>query len=397
VLAMRFEAEKALAHISELDYPRDPGSAPEWHAADYVAEQLEQLGWNIERHAVLASRVPDLWRNRLAWPAMALAMTTQTAFSIGGHAPSTWFACTVVAVLCWISALFPIPHFRRAAPLALCSQNVIASLPGEKPPAARVVLLADLDTERGHWPRQLRFLLESGITVLVIVLALCNFNRFIRLPRSSRLGLLALCWIFVIARVCDGLVFRRGTSEERHGSSLAALIEIARTLPRSVRQRVEIQLAALGMQSLDQAGARAIAQRFDPSIRSKPTLFLHLIEPEASPALVVVGRGDALILAENAARGLWIPHRVQRHTFFRRGFGTTAAGLEGASIVSLIGERHLERERLFTRGRRAPVDRDQTSIGPAVQIATEIALRWARQHAQTDPGASVARSSQKPG
>jgi hypothetical protein len=227
------------------------------------------------------------------------------------------------------------------------------------------------------------------ILSLIMIMSAANLGIGFHLPRGVRIGLLVALWILVIFQSADGLLPRGLLDDADNRSGLAALISLARTLPRSVKERIGIELIAGDVHALaDLAGVRS---------PGRPTVFVRLIEPEPRKELILVGQGPALEFAEAAAKGLWIPHRVRRFDWVWRGFGTRVRHVEGASIVCVIGDTAVERERLFPPRAREPVEDNHASLASAVQLATEIALRWARLHGQTEPGASLERSAQKPG
>jgi hypothetical protein len=395
---MRFDPEQALAHLRALDHPRIPGSVEERRAADYVAKQLAQLGWTVQRDHVNVSLFFDVLARRLTWPAIGLAMTSQTILRAADRPDLTWFGCLLVALLCWHAALVPVAaRLGQVLPPRVASENLFATRPLDPPTAARVVFLANLDTESDHLPRQLRSFISWIVLFLIILVSMVNAGRMSPIPSYAGPGLLAVLWLFVLVRAGDGLVRRLSTRAADNRSGLAALLELAHTLPSSLKERVEIEFAALGLQSLDHAGARALSGKRSDIRLAKPTLYIHLIAPESRNEIILVGRGDALSLAESAAKGLWIPHRVAPRTGSWSDCAIIAARLENASCVCLIGDTAFDRERLFDQRSHAACESDHAALGIVVQLATEIALRWARLHDQVDPGASLARSSQKPG
>jgi hypothetical protein len=388
-----FDPEQAQAHIRALDHPRFPGGDEEGRAAEYLAGQLARFGWDVKGHDVVFSRFPELLAERLRWPAIGLAMTAQTTLASRGAHVSAWLACEAVALLCWL-----LPAFRLGSglPPQVRARNLVATGSIEPPQQSRVVFLADLDCERPHWPRQARQLLALLIITMIVLISFANLSVSVRPSGSMRVGFLAFLWLLLLARACDGLI-PRGLTAADNRAGLAVLLELARTLPRSLQERVEIGFVASALASIEPAGARTLSRWLATLWTEKPTLYFQLIDPEPRKELFLLGDWHALRLAESAAKGLWIPHRVTRAAWLRRRVESITARVPGASSVCLIGDMALERERLWARGSRAEYESDHAALGLAAQLATEIAMRWARQQDQIDPGASAARSSQKPG
>ena len=107
---------------------------------------------------------------------------------------------------------------------------------------------------------------------------------------------------------------------------------------------------------------------------AKPTLVVEWLAPGIGPGLALLERGTGR-LAESAAADLWIPHHPIRHPDIRRAHWPF--GRRGPAYVAIVGG-ELDTPPATDR----PIDPD--ALTRAAQLATEIALRWARRNRTSD-------------
>jgi hypothetical protein len=148
------------------------------------------------------------------------------------------------------------------------------------------------------------------------------------------------------------------------------LLEMARTWPRTSSRPIEPVFVAAGGQDLDYAGSREIARRLRSEWASTPTLLVLFFAPAAGDRLRLCSTDTTSSgtqeLAEGAASSLWLP--IQKYDPFAL---TSLWPFENCHpCVALIGS-----------DPRAFFDDsvDPQALHRAAQLATEIALRWAKQ------------------
>jgi hypothetical protein len=185
-------------------------------------------------------------------------------------------------------------------------------------------------------------------------------------------------------------------------AGLAVLLELARTWPRasSSRRRFEVEFVAAGGQGLGCAGADASIQELKQGdAQGVRSLLVLLFAPGSGSELGLVA-GPGCELAKECAASLWIPETPRLgHRFLGRlwpfewdwpPFAAILGAEVGGPPKARSRRTHLEHEL------------NPDAIARAAQLATEIALRWARLNRDQEPPAGVdsrteARSSQKPG
>ena len=101
---------------------------------------------------------------------------------------------------------------------------------------------------------------------------------------------------------------------------------------------------------------------------------------------ILANSGDLESLAEKAAADLWLDWPVV-HSVFLRGDHWPTEEVE-TEFVALVG---------IGRDGRVLEDIEPRTLASAAQLATEIALRWARTKIAQVAGESREMSSQKPG
>ena len=187
-----------------------------------------------------------------------------------------------------------------------------------------------------------------------------------------------------------------GPGVEDNRTGLGVLLEMARSWPRNLSGRVEVRFVATGALALDAAGAQAVARQIVEEWPPKPTLLINLHAPGCSTKMFLLGKGQVLEQAEAAAKSLWIPKF--RLVTQRSGLGPLGhhpPECEGQPAVSLIGYMPWTRKTDLNGNR--PTFIDPAGVAAAAQLATEIALRWAKLQGAAPQVDSLAQSSQNPG
>ena len=160
---------------------------------------------------------------------------------------------------------------------------------------------------------------------------------------------------------------------ERRG--LAVLLEMARTWPRTAGRPIEPMFVAAGGQGLDDAGCREVVRLLRSDESSKPTLLLVFLAPGAGEKLgLFVFESllyDLFELVENATQGLWIPILDDPALAIIPPWPVQA--YHPAVVVTGSARRLLDDDSV-----------DPQALHRAAQLATEIALRWAKKRKPTD-------------
>jgi hypothetical protein len=144
---------------------------------------------------------------------------------------------------------------------------------------------------------------------------------------------------------------------------------MARAWPRAGSRSIEPVFVAAGGQRLDYAGSREIRRLLKSGWSPTPFLLVLLFAPGAGGELRLSASAPLdwgmSELAEDAARSLWIPHR--------RDSGLALLALwpfeDLHPAVALIG----------SDLRSSDDASDPQALHRAAQLATEIALRWAKR------------------
>ena|GEM_PF-5336031 len=173
-------------------------------------------------------------------------------------------------------------------------------------------------------------------------------------------------------------------NEQEPPSDLVALSKLAGSMSRTLLARAEVLLVATHQAKHEQLWLTTLLQGAAGSLESKPTLVVDF---------ACIGRGVVTIfsrqhrmraLATRAAIDLWLPHRT-RHW--------------GWGWHDLIPSSRYQRHEpwITLSGDCRPTQVNPAIVAAAIQLATEIALRWTRHPDEADPGANLPRSTQKPG
>lgn len=208
----------------------------------------------------------------------------------------------------------------------------------------------------------------------------------------AAIGCLTLTWLAVLCI----LVREIGQSRSANASQwadrrgLAVLVETARSWPRNRSTQIEPIFIAAGGETLDNAGSREVIQLLASELPAKPSLLLLFFAPGAGAEhrVVEVIRDDfaSMDLAKAAADSLWIPlHRADSWMFVQswplEKPLLIAMHSRAAGVFALMGSGS-------SASREVPVEPrffEHTS-----QLATELALRWARMQREQPPAASSA-------
>lgn len=387
---MKFDIDRAMGWVKTFDFPRGTGGEGERRAADLLSAALEQSGWRVTRGVtrtgcrlstlvmiLLLTLVIEefaLWKAlQLSFPSLPrqsraallfasfVVIGTLIRLAVGRDGPRI----VRERFVAWRGAGEPVPMV-----------NVMADRPDPTERPARVFLLTHLDTPLRVANR------EDGISHavllgLVVLLAL-------RLsPVWTAWAVAGLCLVSLIFQTRYWLrTAHPSVGDNRTG--LALLAELAQVLPPRLSERVDLHLVAVGGNSSGQLGALALADELRQHASLRPTLVINLDAPGVGTEVNLFGSGKGLELARGAAKDLWIPYRLKKQAFScldHRPFE-----LNRIPAVSLAGDR---------KGTKI----EPASLAATVQLATEIAMRWARQEtaAQQPQAESLPRSSQKPG
>jgi hypothetical protein len=387
----KFDPARAESLFHELGDPRYAGPDGEARVADLVARRFAEMGLDVERREVTGSRFPQRAAPWVGWLGCGLSLTVACLLIRWGTIPSLLLAVLFAAssVWCFNAVVAHWIHVgRRRRPLE--TAPVMLAAPHRDGPApARVIfqtLLGSLDAGIVYRLTTRRPALILLPILGPIILVLCAIgHQLARLLSHGRtvhvafhgilmvcMGLCAVAWLGILGLLAlehREAMRRRGSYRvERRG--LSVLLEMARTWPRSGGRPVEAVFVAAGGQQLDHAGSREIVRLLGSEWSSRPSLLVLLFAPGAGQELwlctnALPGSGVRR-LAEGAARGLWIPIR-------------------GNDLLALFPLWPFEKchPAVALIGSDAWAFDDDTVDPPALhrcaQLATEMALRWARE------------------
>jgi hypothetical protein len=369
---MRFDTARAIEWAGRFAFPREAGTDGERRAAEVVAGELGRLGLQVDQVAVQGSRLPALAEPWLGWVGLAawstaLALATykgaawplRLALAIGA---SAWLYLTAVGSL----------RLAWAWPRRVATTNVVAWRMVEPSPQVRVVFHTTLDAFDPGRSLVPPWLATNVIALLLagqIFVALTARRDSSGLPAWSGLLLLGLLWLAIGGRVWR-LAGRGGRADLRDNrTGLAVLLELARTWPRGTHARIETRFVATGGRALDRAGLHALARAIACEWPARPTLVVDWLAPGIGTGLALMEEGTAQ-LAVSAAEDLWIPHHVIHLAGVRRELWPF--GRKGPGYVGMVGDA-IDKPADPAQG----IDPD--ALARAAQLATEVALRWARK------------------
>jgi hypothetical protein len=387
-MPMKFDAVRACATFEKLGDPDFAGSDSERLIADFVACELERIGWRVARREVQGSRFPQRAGPWIGWLGYgALNSVCFGVILIGNLLAQLLALLALFAGFRWLVALTAnsIRPGRRMPPVE-AAPLVIATITGESPAPVRVifqVVMGGLNT------RFLRFFRVPQFWILIVIhtcFFLCATLTVIAMRQNPPLvrGTLLAAWaIFFVAwimilSVLSWEYHELRTRDETHRADrlgAAFLLELARSWPRRRSQHVEPVCIAAGGQQLNYAGSREVVRMLESEWPRKPALLLLLFAPgaekeaeESESILRIAGLyTSGTVLAKTAAESLWIPNRSDDWAalFAIWPFEKVTA----AEPIALIGS---------GPGNAAGAGLAPEALDRVAQLAVEITLRWAK-------------------
>jgi hypothetical protein len=264
---------------------------------------------------------------------------------------------------------------------------LIAQAPTDPRPAIRVVFQAVLGGARSDFFHSFRInrIYVIYVHIIFTFLAFCGWLEKSRGRPDRAVVILAIASFFLVFLWLMGLCvlfweYRQSRLAKQTGEverwGLTALLELARGWPRNRSQRIDAVFVAAGGQRLDFAGSRAVLRMLESEWPSKPSLLVLLFAPGAgerlrppkNPLRVAGMYHSGKELAKEAAESLWIP--VQSNDNLSLGLYWPFERAKVTEAIALIGS-----------DPRAHFDAlvSPEALQRATQLATEIALRWAKQ------------------
>jgi hypothetical protein len=367
---MRFDTARAMEWAATFAFPREAGTAGEGRAAAIAAAEFSRIGFRVERVAVDGSRLPAMALPWLGWVGLG---AWATALVLAANRGAAWpiRLAPAVGALLWLR-LTTVEGFRlgRVWPRRIATTNVVAWREVEPTVPLRVVFHTALDTFQADRAIVPAWLETPWIALLLagqIFVALTVRRNPLGLPAWTGPLLLSVLWLAIAGRVLR-LIHRPGWREAEtrdNRTGLAVLLEMARGWPRGTDARFESRFVATGGRALDRAGLRALVRAIAEDSPARPTLIVEWLAPGIGPGIALMEQGTGE-LAAKAAADLWIPHHVIHQSGVHREHWPF--GRHGPGYVGIVGN---------AIDRPHPIDPD--SLARAAQLATEIALRWARQ------------------
>jgi len=350
------------------------------------------MGLDVVRRDVIGSRFPQRVAPWIGWLSFGAALTAVYAFILPDSLASTILALALATLgFFWLDAVVGGRiRLGRARPPLESSPLVIATLTSARAAPVRVVFQAALGGLRPsvfhivRWSYRIYVLLKMGIVLsLVFLLAIRTGaslfpDRLRSLAAAANLVcafyavLLALMWTDIVcllvrehrqARQVEGrsLIERRG---------LSVVLEMARTWPRTGSRPIEPMFLAAGGQRLDDAGCREVVRLLRSDGSGKPSLLVVLLAPGAGEKLGLFVfdslLSDLYEIVEKATKSLWIP--TQDDGIVASLPSWPVQSFRPAFVVVGSDPWALHDEAV-----------DPQALQRAAQLATEVALRWAKK------------------
>ncbi len=391
---MKFDAARASHVFETLGDSAFAGPSSEDRIADFLVGEFRQMGWTVERSEVQGSRFPQQAATWLAWLVYGSFMTAayvamfvsrrraipvEGMLTLGlGH---VWFLALSLNRIRWGRDWKPI----EKAPLVVARSATDSSAP------VRIVfqaalggLNADCFSSWGLNRLLTMVILHWSLLVTILigfVAAVAIHQLYLGVLLSFGAGLLALIWLAIFCSLgCD---LRQSRNADRTGwadrRSLAVLLSLARTWPRSRSSQIEPIFVAAGGQTRNYAGSREVIRLLQSEWPRKPALlflFAAVGVGGEHELFEVVSRSlESRDLPEKVAESLWIPLRrhdpwsyLQFWPFERRFRADLRT--KTVEVFALMGSNSAAYS--------------DTPIKPNVleqawQLATEFALRWAKR------------------
>jgi hypothetical protein len=391
---MKFDVERAEANFRELGDARFAGPDGEAQVVDFLAGRFESSGYRVERREAIGSRFPQRVALWLGWLGFGAVLTVDFGLIRRPGITSAILAWIVAGVgFSWLGAVLGgrIHFGRRRVPLE-ATPLAIAWLRADEVVAApvRVVFQATLGVPGPGpwysvaWAQPLFTWLQRAIHVFLLVLLASRIGASLAPARvqgsavDSFLvayvypGLMAAVWIGIAALLAwesrHGLPVERSSRTDRRG--LAVLLEMARSWPRIGARPIEPVFVATGDELLDRAASRELVRLLRSEWAAKPTLLVVLVGPGAGKRLGIFATeaspSGLYDLVDEAARSLWIPTQDE-DVMASASIGSYEAYRPAVAIVG-SDPRSLFDDTVNSQ-----------ALTLAAQLATEIALRWAKQ------------------
>ncbi len=390
---MKYDAARTSAIFQKLGDSDFAGPNGEGRIADFVAGEFERMGWRVERREVEGSRFPQRVGPWLAWLGYGVLITVSFCMIVSGNLRSQLLAILMIFLaIRWPEALAGnwIRPGRRIRPVEK-APLVIASADGDLSSPRRVVfqaVLGGLDTGFLGTFRVNRFFFLSLLHLGLLVSAFFTFVSmsgypviFLRLMVVVTSVIIAFVWVIILCVLSWEYRKSRSTVEVRTTDRLstALLLELARSWPRHKYEQLEPIFIVGGGQRLNYAGSREVIRMLESEWPRKHSLLLLLFAPgseagaPSSDSVVRIAAlfGPGEVLAKKAAESLWIPHRSD---YWALPSLWPFDKLEADEAIALIG----------SDLRDEPIAQvSPESLQRAAQLATEIALRWAKSLGET--------------
>jgi hypothetical protein len=387
---MRFDTIRMLAVRPLLGAGSSRPSGVE-KTADVVAGLLEDAGCQVSRTEVTGSLVCHVVR--VVLPRLVVASCFLWASWRSLIRPPCPLTTRVVALAVGILGLAVIPGLVRRLCGVVGGRSRSVNIVGRRPTSgshARVVFLTTLDQPLSIVPGRWQRLSDWGFRLTAASIAVISLFDWTNSSPTTRGWLFGIAAAALVGCMLIGWLarlrpFNHGEVGEL-ADALATIVEMAKAWPKRWDSRVEALFAATGG-TFDRSGLTAMVRDCLSALPKTPTLIVGIWSPGLGPPFgLVVNSLEAGEDAVDAAEGLRLPHRVF-------GLGEDdwlgdAGRLDFAGLTGL--------------GPVAEGDNvEPAAFHHAAQLATEIALRWARRAdadaASQAPGESLARSSQNPG
>ena len=369
---------RAVEWAGTFAFPRAAGTKGEREAAAIAAEELARLGLRVER--VGCPRVSVAKAGR-ALARLARSGGLGDRPGVGGppRRPLAGPAGAGIGALLWLR-LTAVEGFLlgRALLRHVATTNVIAWREGKgEPPPLRVVFHTTLDTFEARRELVPPWLATRVIGALLAALIFCDMT-----INRNPLGLPSWCWpwsgpLFLlllwlaIAMRIARLVGGTGRPDARDNrTGLAVLLELARGWPRATDSRIESRFVATGGRTLDRAGLRALIQAIGTEWPARPTLVVDWLAPGSARDSLFWSRGPKCSRRRPPATS-GSPTAWSTAPRLAASTGHWAATDRPTSAWSATPSPRTGPQSLTAnRARRSR---------PRAQLATEVALRWARR------------------
>jgi hypothetical protein len=401
--SMKFDAARADSLAHELAESRYAGPDGVANAADLVAHEFEAMGLRVERRDLVGSRPRRVAAQGIGWLIYGLLLTAVYALIRPDSVVSAILALALLNLgFYWLGAVLAGRIRSGRGRTQVESAPIVIAFPAGAPPSpARVVFqaaLGGLSPEVFHpikWAYRVLLLLKMGAIVLFWCGATFRILSFLAIRMGASLlpdrltallshanlifvrdllpGLLVLAWVGITGLFLWELRQARDTEVpsriDRRG--LAVLLELARAWPRTGTRPIEPVFVAAGGHRLEDTGSREeVLRLLRPEWSHSPSLLLVFVEPGAGEGVALFTMdsryADLYELAERAARDLWMPIRA-------------CESLPSSPLLP-FGVDHPLAVLIGSDPRVTPGDAaDPQALHRASQLATEIALRWARK------------------